>query len=63
MDTNRISNYNTLEDFGSGRDDFGSYGFSGGPAITPIPAPGALLLVCSGMGSMLAFGRRFLSIS
>jgi hypothetical protein len=27
---NLISNNNTLEDFGSGRPDFGSYGFSGG---------------------------------
>jgi hypothetical protein len=66
MDTNRISNNNTLEDFGSGRSDFGSFGFSGGsetPPITPVPLPGALLLVCSGMGSVFAFGRRFFSAS
>jgi len=62
MDTNRISNNNTLQDFGTGREDFGSYGFSGGE--TPvIPVPGALLLVCSGMGSLFAFGRRFFSAS
>jgi len=63
MDTNRISNNNTLEDFGSGRSDFGSFGFSGGETVIPVPVPGALLLVCSGMGSVFAFGRRFFSVS
>ena len=64
MDTNRISNNNTLEDFGSGRSDFGSLGFSGGETpVIPVPLPGALLLVCSGMGSVLAFGRKFFSLS
>jgi type VI secretion system secreted protein VgrG len=59
---NLISNNNFLEDFGSGRSDFGSYGFSGGE--TPvIPVPGAFLLACSGMGSLFAFGRRFFSRS
>ena len=58
MDTNRLSNNNTLQDFGSGRDDFGSYGFSG------IPEPGTFLFLVSGMGSVYAFGRRrFFSIS
>jgi hypothetical protein len=62
LDTNLISNNNTLEDFGSDRSDFGSYGFSGGE--TPvIPVPGAFLLACSGMGSLFAFGRRFCSRS
>ncbi len=62
---NPISNNNTLEDFGSGRSDFGSYGFSGGSdtPVIPVPVPGALLLVCSGIGSVVAFGRRFFSIS
>lgn len=52
MDTNRISNNNTLQDFDSGRDDFGSYGFSGG-SDTPVvvPVPGAFLL--AGMGTIL----------
>jgi type VI secretion system secreted protein VgrG len=60
---NLISNNNIAEDFGSGRDnDFGSYGYSGG--TTPVvPLPGALLLACSGMGSVVAFGRRFFSRS
>jgi len=63
MDTNRISNNNTLEDFGSARPDFGSYGFSGGSDTPVVPVPGAFLLVCSGIGSVVAFGRRFFSIS
>jgi type VI secretion system secreted protein VgrG len=57
MDTNRISNNNTLEDFDSGRSDFGSYGFSGGTPV--IPVPGAFLLACSGIGSVVAFRRKF----
>jgi hypothetical protein len=64
---NLISNNNTLEDFGSGRDDFGSFGFSGGsgdiPPVIPVPVPAALLLACSGMGSAFAFGRRFFAAS
>ena len=51
MDTNRISNNNTLQDFGSGRDDFGSYGFSGGSGAPVIPVPGAFFL--AGMGTVL----------
>ena len=56
---NDISNNN------SGRDDFGSYGFSGGggSGAPVVPLPGAFLLACSGIGSVLAFGRRFFSAS
>jgi len=64
---NLISNNNSAQDFGSGRSDFGSYGFSGGsgttPPVVPVPVPGALLLVCSGIGSALAFGRRLFAAS
>lgn len=60
MDTNRISNNNTAEDFGSGRSDFGSYGFSGGNGTTVIPAPGAFLLVAIGMVSFSVFRKRTL---
>lgn len=69
MDTNRISNNNTLQDFGTGRSDFGSYGFSGGLAfddsgdVVPVPVPGAVLLAWAGMGTALAFRRRFFSKS
>jgi len=65
MDTNRISNNNTLQDFGSHRSDFGSYGFTGGSGtpVMPVPVPGALLLLCSGMGTVFAFGRKFFSLS
>ena len=60
MDGNRISNNNTLEDFGSSREDFGSYGFSGGPTV--IPAPSAFLLVSSGLTSLFVLRRRLLAV-
>ena len=47
MDTNTISNNNTLQDFDSDRSDFGSYGFSGG---APIPEPSSFLVFGSLMG-------------
>lgn len=53
MDTNSISNNNTVQ-------DFSSYGFSGGAPV-PVPIPGTFLLTCSGMGIMFAF-RRFFSV-
>ena len=55
MDNNQISNNNTAEDFGSGRPDFGSYGFSGGTPV--VPAPGAFLLVAIGMASLSVFRK------
>jgi type VI secretion system secreted protein VgrG len=58
MDNNRVSNNNSLEDFGSGRSDFGSYGFSGGNGAQVIPAPGAFLLVAVGMATLSAFRKR-----
>jgi hypothetical protein len=42
---NLISNNNTAEDFGSGRPDFGSYGFSGGF----VPEPSTMLLFSTGI--------------
>jgi len=59
---NLISNNNTAEDFGSDRKDFGSYGFSGGSGTpTVVPAPGALLLVGSGLVSLLGFRKKLSS--
>jgi len=58
LDNNRISNNNTLEAFGTGRSDFGSYGFSGGPVPPPpVPAPGAILLGSIGV-SIVGWLRR-----
>jgi len=53
---NLISNNNSLQDFGSERSDFGSYGFSGGGA--PIPEPLTLGGLALGLGSLCGYVRR-----
>lgn len=50
---NLISNNNSLEDFGSGRSDFGSYGFSGGEAPV-VPEPASALLLGMGIAGLAA---------
>jgi type VI secretion system secreted protein VgrG len=57
MHTNRISNNNTAQNFGSGRPDFGSMGFSGA-----VPEPGTLLLLASGLASLIASRKRPVSV-
>jgi len=50
---NLISNNNTVEDFGSGRSDFGSYGFSGGSeAPASVPEPATMLLFGTGIAGL-----------
>lgn len=58
---NLISNNNTAEDFGSGRSDFGSFGFSGGSGDSgaPVPEPSTMLLFgLGGAASVFIKGRR-----
>ena len=59
---NLLSNNNSAQDFGTGRPDFGSLGFSGGPTQVPtVPAPSAMLLVGSGLAGLVTFGKRFMT--
>jgi len=48
MDTNAISDDCTAEDFGSGRSDFGSLGFSEG-SLAAVPEPSSVLLLTAGL--------------
>ncbi|MBI5091827.1 MAG: PEP-CTERM sorting domain-containing protein [Candidatus Hydrogenedentes bacterium] len=55
---NLVTNNNTAEDFGSGRSDFGSYGFSGGSASV-VPEPATMLILGSGLAGLVALRKRF----
>ena len=53
LDTNTISNNCTTFNSGTGRSDFGSYGFSGGPANqSAVPEPGTFILFGSVFGGV-----------
>jgi hypothetical protein len=56
MDTNTISNDCVGGNIGSGRTDFGSYGFS----AQPVPEPGTWAMMGLGLASFggLAWNRR-----
>jgi type VI secretion system secreted protein VgrG len=58
MDSNLISNNNSAENFGSGRPDFGSYGFSGGTGGTVVPEPITLCCLALGLGTLCGYVRR-----
>jgi hypothetical protein len=56
LDTNTISdNCSAGGDFGSGRSDFGSAGFSGG-GVQAIPEPGSVMLLCVGLLALTLYG-------
>lgn len=58
MDTNTLSNNNSLQDYGSGRPDFGSLGFSGGSGGGVVPEPATCLVVFSGLVSLGAYLKK-----
>ena len=60
MDTNTVSNDCTNGgDYGSGRSDFGSLGFSSTiEGQTPVPEPGTLALFGAGLAGLVVFRRR-----
>ncbi len=57
LDSNTISNNCTRENFGSGRTDFGSFGFSGGDTTSgnpgnTVPEPSTILLCLVGLAAL-----------
>lgn len=58
MDSNKISNNNSLERFGTDRLDFGSFGFSGGPVPSSVPEPSTILLLCFGVAGWAVMRKK-----
>ena len=57
LDTNTISDTCSAGgDYGSGRSDFGSAGFSGGGGVQAIPEPGSVTLLCMGLLALALYG-------
>ncbi len=61
MDTNTISNDCGVQNFESGRDDFGSAGFSAPGVMTPVPEPETYAMLSMGLGLLAWVGRRKVS--
>jgi hypothetical protein len=57
MDSNTISNNCSLENYGSGRSDFGSAGFSG-PSVGAVPEPSTWAMVLIGFAGLGFAGAR-----
>jgi type VI secretion system secreted protein VgrG len=56
--TNSISNNCNTDNFSTGATDFGSNGFNSSSSPSPIPEPGSMALLGSGLMALAGFVRR-----
>jgi type VI secretion system secreted protein VgrG len=56
LDSNVISDNCSVNDFSSGRSDFGSAGFSASGNIQAVPEPGTVPLLCMGLLALTLYG-------